>query len=157
VPPAQVLERLDALLAEQKQRQGELDALRSQQVRGSMEGLLGQVQQLNGVRLLATQVDVPDASRLRELGDGLRSKLGSGIVLLGAVLDDKPQLLAMITPDLVKQGYHAGNLVKALAQTVGGGGGGRPDMAQAGGRDASKLAEALDRVPSLVAEQGARA
>ncbi len=157
VPPAQALERLDVLLAEQKQRQSELDALRSQQVRGSMEGLLEQVQQLDGVRLLATQVDVPDASRLRELGDGLRSKLGSGIVLLGAVLDDKPQLLAMITPDLVKQGYHAGNLVKALAQTVGGGGGGRPDMAQAGGRDASKLAEALDRVPSLVAEQGARA
>jgi alanyl-tRNA synthetase len=155
VPPAQVGERLDALLAEQKQRQSELDSLRAQSMRGSLEGLLQQVQRNDGLPMLVARVDAPDAARLREMGDWLRDKLGSGIVVLGTVVNDKPQLLTMITPDLVKQGYHAGNLVRALAQMVGGGGGGRPDMAQAGGRDAEQLAAALERVPALIAEQGA--
>jgi alanyl-tRNA synthetase len=88
------------------------------------------------------------------MGDWLRDKLGSGVVVLGTVLNDKPQILAVVTPDLVKRGYHAGNLVKALAQAVGGGGGGRPDMAQAGGRDAGKLEQALSDVPALLAAQG---
>jgi alanyl-tRNA synthetase len=148
-------ERLDALLAEQKQRQSELDSLRAQNMRGSLEGLLQQVQRNDGLPMLVARVDAPDAARLREMGDWLRDKLGSGIVVLGTVVNDKPQLLTMITPDLVKQGYHAGNLVRALAQMVGGGGGGRPDMAQAGGRDAEQLAAALERVPALIAEQGA--
>ena len=88
--------------------------------------------------------------------DWLRDKLGSGVVVLGAVLNDKPQLLAVVTPDLVKQGYHAGNLIKALAQVVGGGGGGRPDMAQAGGRDTAKLGEALAGVGALLADQAGK-
>jgi alanyl-tRNA synthetase len=115
--------------------------------------LLGQTQQVDGVTLLAAHVEVSDVSHLREMGDWLRDKLGSAVLVLGAEANEKPHLLAMITPDLVKQGYHAGNLVKALAQIVGGGGGGRPDMAQAGGRDVSKLAEALAQVPRLVSEQ----
>jgi alanyl-tRNA synthetase len=88
------------------------------------------------------------------MGDWLRDKLGSGVIVLGAASGGKPQLLVMVTPDLVKQGYHAGNLVKALAPIVGGGGGGRPDMAQAGGRDESKLDEALEQVGALVQQQG---
>lgn len=156
VPPAQVAERVDALLNESRQRQHELDALRSQVTRSSLEGLLGQVQRENGVPLLAVRVDAADATHLREMGDWLRDKLGSGIIVLGTVMGDKPQLLGIVTPDLVKQGYHAGNLVKALAQIVGGGGGGRPDMAQAGGRDVGKLDEALARVAGLVGEQGAQ-
>lgn len=96
----------------------------------------------------------PDAARLREMGDWLRDKLGSGVVVLGTVLNDKPHLLAMVTRDLVGRGYHAGNLVKALAPVVGGGGGGRPDIAQAGGDDASKLDEALGQVARLLQEQG---
>lgn len=153
VPPAQLADRVDALLAENRQRQSELDALRVQVMRGSLESLLDQVQRMNGVALLTARVDVSDATRLREMGDWLRDKLGSGIVVLGTVVSDKPQIMSMITPDLVKQGYHAGNLVKALAQIVGGGGGGRPDMAQAGGRDANKLDEALASVARLVTEQ----
>jgi alanyl-tRNA synthetase len=155
VAPAQAVERLDLLLSEQKQRQQELETLQTRVLRGSLETLLEQVETHNGLRLLAAQVDVPDAGRLREMGDWLRDKLGSGIVVLGAVLNEKPLLLAVVTPDLVKQGYHAGHLVRGLAQVVGGGGGGRPDMAQAGGRDAAKLSAALDRVPELVAQQGA--
>ncbi|HEU4322423.1 MAG TPA: alanine--tRNA ligase [Roseiflexaceae bacterium] len=153
VPPTRVLERIDGLLAELKQRQQELDAIRSQAARGSLEGLLGQVRQDNGVSYLSARVEAPDAARLREMGDWLRDKLGSGVVVLGAVLNEKPQVLVVVTPDLVKQGYHAGNLVKALAQQMGGGGGGRPDMAQAGGRDAGLLDETLAQVGRLLAEQ----
>jgi alanyl-tRNA synthetase len=154
VPPAQAPERVDGLLAELRQRQQELDALRSQAARGSLEGLLSRVERQDGVAYLATRVDAPDAARLREMGDWLRDKLGSGVVVLGTVLNDKPQLLAMVTPDLVARGFHAGNLVKALAPVVGGGGGGRPDIAQAGGRDAGKLDEALGQVTRLLREQG---
>jgi alanyl-tRNA synthetase len=154
-PPSQALERVEGLLNDLKQRQQELAALRSQSARGALEGLLGQVRRENGVAYLAARVEAPDPARLREMGDWLRDKLGSGVVVLGAVLGDKPQLLAVVTPDLVKQRYHAGNLVKALAQIVGGGGGGRPDMAQAGGRDVAKLDEALAQVGRLVSEQGA--
>jgi alanyl-tRNA synthetase len=153
VPPAQAIERVDALLSELRQRQHELEKLRSQSARGTLEGLLGQVQRQNGVAYLAARVDAPDAARLREMGDFLRDKVGSGVVVLGALLGEKPQILAVVTPDLVKQGYHAGNLVKALAQIVGGGGGGRPDMAQAGGRDVTKLEEALAQVGRLIGEQ----
>jgi alanyl-tRNA synthetase len=153
VPPAQALERLDALLAELRQRQRDLDAVRAQATRGALDGLLGEVHHENGVAYLAARVEAADATRLREMGDWLRDKLGSGVIVLGAVLNDKPQILAVVTPDLVKQGYHAGNLVKALAQVVGGGGGGRPDMAQAGGRDTGKLDEALAQVEALLKEQ----
>ncbi len=153
VAPAMVAERVEQLLAEAKERQQELDALRGKLARASVEGLLEQVHRENGVAVLAAQVEVENAARLREMGDWLRDKLGSGVVVLGAVIGDKPQLLTMVTPDLVGQGYHAGQLVKALAAVVGGGGGGRPEMAQAGGRDAAKLPEAIAQAPALVAAQ----
>jgi alanyl-tRNA synthetase len=154
VPPAQIGERIEALLAELKQRQQELEGARAQQARGRLNELLGQVRQDNGLPLLVARVEAADAQGLREMGDWLRDKLGSGVIVLGAASGGKPQLLVMVTPDLVKQGYHAGNLVKALAPIVGGGGGGRPDMAQAGGRDESKLDEALEQVGALVQQQG---
>jgi len=153
VAPAMVLERVEQLLVEQKQRQQELEAMRARQARGSVEGLLGGVQRVGDVPLLAARVEVDESARLREMGDWLRDKLGSAVIVLGAAIGDKPQLLAMVTPDLTAQGFHAGNLVKALAQVVGGGGGGRPEMAQAGGKDVAKLEEAIAQVPALVAAQ----
>lgn len=153
VPPIQLAERVEALLAEVRQRQSELETLRGQMTRGALTGLLDQIQRENGVALLVARVDAPDMTHLREMGDWLRDKLGSGIVVLGTVVNEKPQLLTMVTLDLVQQGYHAGNLVKALAQIVGGGGGGRPDMAQAGGRDVNKLDTALAQVRPLVRQQ----
>lgn len=153
VPAAQALEKLDALMGDLKQRQQELDKLRAQSARGTLESLLSNVQQQGDVPFLAARVDAPDATRLREMGDWLRDKLGSGVVVLGTVIAEKPQILAVVTPDLVKRKLHAGNMVKALAQVMGGGGGGRPDMAQAGGRDVAKLDEALAQVGRLVSEQ----
>jgi len=153
VPTFQVAERVELLLGENKQRQQELDALRGKLARASIEGLLDTVRRDGPVPVLAAQVVAEDTNRLREMGDWLRDKLGSGVLVLGTVIGEKPQILTMVTPDLVGQGYHAGNLVKSLAQIVGGGGGGRPEMAQAGGRDVSKLADAIARAPELVAEQ----
>jgi alanyl-tRNA synthetase len=156
VPPTKALERVDGLLNELKQRQRELETLKSQQARGSLESLLAHVQRDGDVTFLATRIDAEDANRLREMGDWLRDKVGSGVIVLGAIINEKPQVLAVVTPDLVKQGYHAGNLVKALAPVMGGGGGGRPDMAQAGGRDAAKLDEALAQVSAVLAGQGGK-
>ncbi|NTW00247.1 MAG: alanine--tRNA ligase [Oscillochloris sp.] len=153
VPAAQVADRVELLISEGKQRQQELDTLRGKLARASIEGLLETVRRDGSVPVLAAEVVAEDVNRLREMGDWLRDKLGSGVIVLGAVIGEKPQILTMVTPDLVSKGYHAGNLVKSLAKIVGGGGGGRPEMAQAGGRDLSKLAEAVARVPELVAEQ----
>ena len=125
--------------------------------RAALEGLLQHVERQNGVAYIAARVEAPDSRVLGEMGDWLRDKLGSGVVVLGTVLNDKPQLLAMVTKDLVTNGYHAGKLVKQLAGLVGGGGGGRPDMASAGGRESAKLGEALAQVGPLLAEQSAAA
>lgn len=153
VPAANVADRIKTILTEQKQRQEELDSLQTETMRMKMQHLLDLVQDYHGIPLLVARIDAPNPSRLREMGDWLRDKLGSCIIVLAMVSNDKPHLLTMITKDLISQGYHAGNLVKALASIVGGGGGGRPDMAQAGGRDVSKLDDALATVPSLLTEQ----
>ncbi len=89
---------------------------------------------------------------LREVSDWFRNKVKSGVLVLGSVADDKPQLLVTVTDDLTKKGLHAGNLVKEIAAVVGGGGGGRPNMAQAGGKDSSKLPQALTKARELIAQ-----
>jgi alanyl-tRNA synthetase len=94
---------------------------------------------------------------LREMSDWFRDRLGSGVVVLATVLEGKPSLIATVTEDLTKRGLHAGKLVKEVAQVVGGGGGGRPTMAQAGGKDASRLKEALAKVDTLVDEAVSKA
>jgi alanyl-tRNA synthetase len=156
-PTTQVLERVDGLLAELKASQQAMEALRAQGARASLESVLANVRQAGAIPYIAARVEAPDAKTLNEMGDWLRDKLGSGVVVLGAVLNDKPQLMAMVTRDLIGSGYHAGNLVKALAAIVGGGGGGRPDMATAGGRDASKLDEALGQVGEILERQSIQA
>jgi alanyl-tRNA synthetase len=114
--------------------------------------MLSQAHEVSGVQVISLKVDVPDVAMLREMSDWFRDKLGSGVVVLGTVTNDKPLVIATVTDDLVKRGLHAGKLVKEVAQVVGGGGGGKPTMAQAGGKDAAKLDEALAKVDSLVSE-----
>ncbi len=150
VPGTQVVERIDALLAELRQTQRELEGIRSEAARGSLEQLLGGVQHKGDITFLTARVEADDPARLREMGDWLRDKLGSGVVVLGAVIGEKAQLLAMATPDLAGKRVHAGNLIKALAPIVDGSGGGRPDMAQAGGREPGKLDAALAQVGELL-------
>ena len=151
--PAQLIERLDATIAELKQTRGELETLKAQAARAGLETLLTHTRQVDGVALLAANVAADDAAALRAMGDWLRDKLGSAAIVLAAAAGEKVQLLAVVTPDLVKRGYHAGNLVKTLAPLVGGTGGGRADMAQAGGRDLTRIDDLLAAVPEALAAQ----
>ncbi|MFN7249184.1 MAG: alanine--tRNA ligase [Anaerobacillus sp.] len=119
---------------------------------GNMEagGLIDNVIKVNNVSVIAQIVNVADMDSIRGLVDTLKNKLGSGIVVLGAVNTGKVNIVAGVTSDLIKNGYHAGNIVKEVATRCGGGGGGRPDMAQAGGKNPEKLQEALDFVPEFL-------
>jgi alanyl-tRNA synthetase len=155
-PPAQLLDRIDGLLAELRASRRQTEQLRIQAAQGTRETLLEQVRMLGDVRFLAARVDAADGKGLDDLGDWLRDKLGSAVLVLGATLGEKPQLLVVVTPDLTARGYHAGNLVKKLAPIIGGGGGGRPDRASAGGRHADKLDEALAQVEGFLAEVPAK-
>jgi alanyl-tRNA synthetase len=124
--------------------------MQSKLARAQFSGLLAEVQQVQGVNVVAAQVDVAGVDNLREMADWYRDKVGSGTAVLATVINGKPVIIATVTDDLIKRGLHAGNLVRDVAKMVGGGGGGRPNMAQAGGRDAGKLPEALAAVPGLV-------
>jgi alanyl-tRNA synthetase len=109
---------------------------------------------VNGVAVVTGRIDGLDADGLRAVADRLRERLGSGIVLVGSVMDGKVNLVAAVTKDLTKR-FHAGKLVQDVARAVGGGGGGRPDLAQAGGKEPAKLDSALDGVYDAVARTGA--
>jgi alanyl-tRNA synthetase len=115
------------------------------------EDLLGKAQDVGGVAVLATPVGAADLDAMRATGDWLRDKLGSGIVVLGGVFNDRPMVVAMVTPDLVEKGFSAGDIVKAAAAAMGGGGGGRPNSAQAGGKDAAQLPDALEAAVAAIA------
>ena len=101
---------------------------------------------------MASQVEAADMDTMREMSDWFRNRMGSGVIVLGAVMASKPSFVAAVTPDLVERGLHAGRLVKQVAQVVGGSGGGRADMAQAGGKETHKLDETLEKAYSIVQE-----
>jgi alanyl-tRNA synthetase (EC 6.1.1.7) len=151
--PAQLADRIEALLAEHRQRKQELEALRSKLAREQLDMLLGRVQHVAGVPLLAAEVEADSVDRLREMGEYLRDKLGSAVIVLGALINGKPQLLTIVTTDLVRRGLNAVQLVKPLAAMVGGGGGGRPEMAQAGGRNPDQLTAAIGAAADVLAGQ----
>ncbi|MCB0190306.1 MAG: alanine--tRNA ligase [Anaerolineae bacterium] len=152
VKPEEVHERTIALLNQLQSSDKQIKELQRRLARAEFEQMLTQVHTVNDVNVVALKVDVPDVSMLREMSDWFRDKLGSAVVVLGAVSDEKPLIIATVTDDLIKRGLHAGKLVKSVAQVVGGGGGGRPNMAQAGGKDPSRLDEALEQVDALVNE-----
>ena len=154
--PAEVEERVQSLMAELDSLQRKQEAMERRLSLQAAEGLLTQAQDVDGVTVLSARAAAASADSLREVGDYLRDKLGSGVVVLGAVVNDRPMLVAMVTRDLIEStGLNASDIARGAARVVGGGGGGRPDVAQAGGRDASKLDEALAQVPDLVREAAA--
>jgi len=150
--PDEVDRRILSLMGRLQEQEKTIEKLHRELARQDFERLLNRVQDVSGVNVLSAQVKVTDVAMLREMSDWFRDRLGSGVIVLGAVFSGKPSLIAAVTPDLVERGLHAGTLVKTVAQEVGGGGGGKATMAQAGGRDASRLAEALSQVPNLVAQ-----
>jgi alanyl-tRNA synthetase len=150
--PEEVDRAVLRLLGELHQQQKELADLRREVARMEFENLLQHVQRVEDVRVLAARVQAADAETLREMTDWLRNRLGSVVIVLGAIIDERPSFVAAITPDLVASGLKAGVLIKQVARVVGGGGGGRPTLAQAGGRDPNRLDEALSLVPKVVQE-----
>ncbi len=154
--PADLQERLAHLMADIKALQSENESLKSQLAQNSLGDVTDQVVEVAGVKLLATAVENVDRNGLMDLGDQLKSKMGEGVVVLASAADGKVNLLAMATPAAVKAGAHAGDMVKALAKTVGGGGGGRPNMAQAGGKDPTKIPEAIGQAKDVLKEQLAK-
>ena len=112
--------------------------------------LLGKVAQIDGVNVVVAKVEAPNVETMREMGDFLKSKLSSVVVVLASVMGDKPLFVTMVTQDLVAKGFHAGRIAKDVASVTGGGGGGRPELAQAGGKDKSKIELALKSVPKII-------
>ena len=139
---------LEQLQAAQK----ELGRIRREMARRDFEALMNTVQTVGDVPVLAAQVKVTDVDAMREMTDWYRARVGSGVIVLGAAIEGRPQIVAAVTDDLTGRGLHAGKLAGAVAKVVGGGGGGKPTLAQAGGRDSKRLAEALALVPGLVCE-----
>ena len=142
--------RLDSFMRDTEELRRHLAALERTALRSEAEGMLGRVVEVGGVKVVAGRTSATSAEAMREMGDFLKVKLSSVVVVLSAVIEGSPLLVATVTPDLVDRGLHAGNLARDTAKVMGGGGGGRPEMAQAGGRNVEKLDEALRGVPDLV-------
>jgi len=150
-PPSELSVKIEKLLAHQKKLEKDLQAARTGKTGDALEEALSTVRKLNGISVLSVRVEVPDVKELREFGDRVRDRLGSGIAVLGAVQDGKAVLLTLVSKDLTQR-FHAGRIISRVAELVGGKGGGRPDMAQAGGPRADKLGEALEQVYQIVEE-----
>jgi len=138
-----VPKRIEELHHEMKQLQKENESLQAKLAHAEANSIIEQAENVNGIQVLTQKVDVKDMNQLRTMVDDLKQQLESGVILLAAENNGKVQLAAGVSKDLVKEGLHAGNLIKQAAILCGGGGGGRPDMAQAGGKDPSKIKEAL--------------
>ncbi|HVM97154.1 MAG TPA: alanine--tRNA ligase [Candidatus Acidoferrales bacterium] len=144
-----VAERVSRLLAQQRDLEKQLKQLQSKLAGSQSDDLLGQARQVDGMKVLAAEVEGLDDGGMRDLADKLRNQIGSGVVVLGTARGDRAMLLAAVTKDLTKK-YHAGNIIKQIAPLIGGGGGGKPDLAQAGGKEPAKLREALEAVYQIV-------
>ena len=151
--PANLQEKLEHLMAEMKALQSENESLKSKAAKEALGDVMDQVKEVKGVKLLAASVDNVDMNGLRDLGDQLKEKLGDGVVVLASAKDGKVNLIAMATDAAMKQGAHAGNLIKGIAALVGGGGGGRPNMAQAGGKNPDGIGAAMEEAAKVLEGQ----
>ena len=149
-PVADLEARLDSYMQETDDLRRRLATLERSLLRTEAEALLQRVAEVDGVRVVSGRTSAHNADGMREMGDFIRDKLSSCVVTLGALSGGSPILVTMVTPDLVARGLNAGNIARDAAKLMGGGGGGRPEMAQAGGRQPEKLDEALAAVPNLV-------
>ena len=152
--PSELVSRVGMLVKEHRELERELETLRARLAKFEVESLLNNSVDVEDVKVLAEQANAGDMDSLRAMVDLLRDKMGSGVIVLGTSSDQqKVNLVAGVSKDLTAKGLHAGKIIKEIASVVGGGGGGRPDMAQAGGKDPSRLQEALDKVASIVKQQ----
>jgi len=141
--PSQLVAKIEAMQKQLKELSSEIESLKAKAAQSAMGDVMDQVVEVKGVKLLATSVDGVDMNGLRDLGDTLKEKLIEGVIVIASNADGKVNLIAMATDDAIAKGAHAGNLIKAIAPKVGGGGGGRPNMAQAGGKNPAGIADAI--------------
>lgn len=151
--PENLADKITHLMAENKALHGEVESLKSKMAQEAAGDVMDQVTEIKGVKLLAARLDGIDMNGLRDLGDQFKAKLGDGVVVLASANDGKVSLMVTATDGAMKQGAHAGNLVKAIAGCVGGGGGGRPNMAQAGGKNPAGIPDALAKAPEVLESQ----
>jgi len=151
--PQDSVKKIENIILDLKNAQKEIEQLRGKLVSGSLDEVLSKALQVKGINVVKARFDQLDMEALRNTGDQIRSKLGSGLVVLGSGYEGKVSFVIMATKDVVKKGIHCGNIIKEIAKIAGGGGGGRPDMAQAGGKDTSKIDEALDHSIKVVESQ----
>ncbi len=151
--PANLKEKIEHMQAEMKALQSEIESLKSKAAKDALGDVMNQVKEVNGVKLLATAIEDVDMNGLRDLGDQLKEKLGEGVVVIASSASGKVNLIAMATDEAMAKGAHAGNLIKGIAALVGGGGGGRPNMAQAGGKNPAGIADAIVKVAEVLGEQ----
>jgi alanyl-tRNA synthetase len=153
VPLAEVETRLDAILSDNQSLSKEVTQLRRLQARSEFEILMGQMQEVGGVPLMVGQVNAVDMDGIREIADWFRDRISSGVVVLGAIVNGRVLLVVVVTEDLVERGIKAGNIVGKVAKMVDGGGGGRPTLAQAGGKNPDKLPQALEAVQCILEQE----
>jgi alanyl-tRNA synthetase len=152
--PSEIVEKTKSLISELAAERKRSAALEKELSRYTVESLLGKTEKVNGIIVLSAKVPSTSLEILREMGDLLKDRLKSAVIVLGTVYDGRPGFVAMVTPDLVKKGLNAGDIVKQVAGVTGGGGGGKADMAQAGGKDKNKVDEALELVKHIVQKSG---
>ncbi len=150
---ANLIDKIEHMMAEIKALQSENESLKSKAAKEALGDVMNQVTEVKGVKLLAARVDGVDMNGLRDLGDQLKAKLGEGVVVLASGVDGKVNLVAMATDDAMAKGAHAGNLIKGIAGLVGGGGGGRPNMAQAGGKNPEGIDKAVVEAKTVLEGQ----
>ena len=151
-PVVDLESRLETFIQDTEELRRRLTTLERGSLRSEAEALLEQVQDVEGVKVVTGRTSANSAEAMREMGDFIKTRLPSAVICLGAVVNGNPLMVTMVTPDLVDRGLHAGNMVRDAARIMGGGGGGQPEMAQAGGRQADNLEDALRRVVELVRE-----
>ena len=151
--PDNLADKITHLMSENKALHSEVESLKSRMAQDAVGDVMDQVKEVKGVKLLAAEVDGVDMNGLRDLGDQLKEKLGDGVVVLASANEGKVSLMATATEGAMKKGAHAGNLVKGIAGCVGGGGGGRPNMAQAGGKNPSGIKDALEKAAEVLEGQ----
>ena len=151
--PATLLDRVEHLMAEMKVLQSENESLKSKAAKDALGDVMNQVKEVKGVKLLAASVAGVDMNGLRDLGDQLKAKIGEGVIVLISDCDGKVNMVAMATQGAMDKGAHAGNLIKGIAALVGGGGGGRPNMAQAGGKNPAGIPDAIAKCEEVLAAQ----
>ncbi len=151
--PAALVEKCGHLMADIKRLGSELESMKAKAAQDALGDVMDQVREVKGIKLLATSVQDVDMNGLRDLGDQLKSKLGEGVVVLLSDLDGRVNMVAMATEGAQAKGAHAGNLIKGIAGLVGGGGGGRPGMAQAGGKNPGGIPAAIDEAAKVLEDQ----